>query len=214
LYLGDLLVAIPAFRALWHAFPAAEISYVGLPWAQGLISRYGYVDRFLEFPGYPGIPEVEVVTERTAAFFEAAATYGYDLAVQLHGDGRRMNGFVGGLRARWSLGYDVPGAPDPPSFALPYPGDDAHEVLKFVALLGRIGVDPLGTHLELPLLDSDQADLATIPGADRLGAARPLVGIHPGASAPSRRWAAERFGALGKILQEELGAQIVVLGGP
>src|SRR5437764_5710554 len=77
LYLGDLLVAIPAFRALWHAFPAAEISYVGLPWAQGLISRYGYVDRFLEFPGYPGIPEVEVVTERTAAFFEAAATYGY-----------------------------------------------------------------------------------------------------------------------------------------
>ena len=95
LYLGDFLLAVPAFRAIRRQFPEAEISLIGLPWARSLVRRFAhYLDRFVEFPGYPGIDEVPVCPERTARFLEEQQAYGYDLAIQMHGSGRTSNAVV------------------------------------------------------------------------------------------------------------------------
>ncbi|HEX2281212.1 MAG TPA: hypothetical protein VHG52_05550, partial [Thermomicrobiales bacterium] len=57
LNLGDLLCTTPALRAIRDRFPAAEISFIGRPWAEDFVARLSTVDRFLPFPGYPGIAE-------------------------------------------------------------------------------------------------------------------------------------------------------------
>ncbi|HWJ30563.1 MAG TPA: hypothetical protein VNS32_28780, partial [Flavisolibacter sp.] len=51
LQLGDMLCAIPAFRALRKSFPDAEITLLGLPWAKMLVESFPvYLDHFIHFP--------------------------------------------------------------------------------------------------------------------------------------------------------------------
>src|SRR3989442_5832460 len=100
LYLGDMLLAVPALRAIRQRFPEAEISLIGLPWMEAFVRSFRcYVDRFVEFGGYPGIEEVEVIPERSQPFIKEQKAYGYDLVIQMHGSGRVSNAAVPALRA-------------------------------------------------------------------------------------------------------------------
>jgi ADP-heptose:LPS heptosyltransferase len=71
----------------------------------------------------------------------------------------------------------------------------------------------LSTGLEFPLTRADRGE------AERLLASetplkRPLVGVHPGSSAPARRWPLAKFAELIDQLQDEHGATVLLLGGP
>src|SRR5438270_1760046 len=84
LHLGDMLLAIPAIRAVRKHFPNAEITLITLPWAQQLEVRFpNYLDRVIEFPGFPGIREVPYRPDKTEPFLANQRDYGYDLAIQL-----------------------------------------------------------------------------------------------------------------------------------
>jgi len=223
LFLGDLLCATPAWRALRQRFPEAEITLIGLPWAAEFIARLPYIDRLLPFPGYPGIPEVEYCAERTAAFLAGARAYGYDLAIQMHGSGGISNAFVADLGARMSLGYR-PGADDRLSLSLPY-RDGEHEVVRWLRLIESLQIvdckldiassqfaicNLQSAALDFPLDDEDfsQADELLY-----IRSSAPLVGLHPGSKLPSRRWPTRQFAALADALIERYGAQIVLTGG-
>ena len=53
---GDFVFALPALHALKHAYPDAELVYVGKEWyAQFLHGRPGPVDRVLVMPPVPGV---------------------------------------------------------------------------------------------------------------------------------------------------------------
>jgi lipopolysaccharide heptosyltransferase II len=214
LFLGDLLCAVPAFRALRRRYPAAEITLIGLPWAEELIRRLPTIDRFLPFPGYPGIVEVEYSPERTAAFLAETRAYQYDLAIQMHGDGNISNSFVAELGARMSLGYRR-SADSRLTASLLYQRDE-HEIrrwVRLIAALDRAGAQPPGTPdslaTEFPITPSDALSAAQLLFA---APAFPLVGLHPGAKVKTRRWPAERFAALADTLIERYGADIVLTG--
>ncbi len=56
LYLGDLVAATPALRALRRGYPEAEISLIGLPWAAALAPHLAPdINRFIPYPGAPGL---------------------------------------------------------------------------------------------------------------------------------------------------------------
>src|SRR5437660_844834 len=81
LKLGDLLVAVPALRALRAALPTAEIAFIGQPWAGEFVTRFGkYLDAFHEFPGHPALPERTPQPDRLAEFLAEMQAAQFDLA--------------------------------------------------------------------------------------------------------------------------------------
>lgn len=209
--LGDLLCVIPALRALRMALPNAEITLIGLkqvvPWLQRFAS---YIDRWVEFPGYPGIPEVSFSAERTVAFLAQMQLAPADLALQLHGNGSCINSFTLLLGATHSAGFFPieQFCPDADRF-LPYPEYEP-EIWRHLRLMEFLGIPLQGDQLEFPLRSSDWEELAAIMAVyPQLN--EPFVCIHPGASTPDRCWSIQAFAQVADALASQ-GRQIVLTG--
>src|SRR6266568_7019616 len=148
LQLGDMLQAIPAIRAIRSGFPNAEITLIGLPWAEFLLQRFpAYLDRFVAFAGFPGITEVGVDPERTARFIENQRAYGYDLAIQMHGSGRISNRFVLALGAKMTVGYCTGLDPEELTLSAPYP-ENQPEVYRNLGLAKLLACQDCNPRLE------------------------------------------------------------------
>jgi ADP-heptose:LPS heptosyltransferase len=213
LYLGDMLLAVPALRALRAGFPDAEMTLIGLPWAETCVRRYSrYLDRFVAFAGYPGISEVEVVPEFVVRFLREQRAYGYDLVVQMHGSGRASTPLALALRGRVTAGYYERARPRGLTVGARYP-NHLSEVVRNVELASLLGCPPVSLDLEFPLDQADRDEAATLlrPLAR---AAHPWIGVHPGARAPARRWPVERFARVADALARRTGGQVVLTGGP
>src|SRR5947207_355832 len=209
LQLGDLLQAIPALRAIRSGFPNAEITLIGLPWAKSFIQRFHhYVDRFVEFVGFPGIAEVEVIPERIAGFLEEQRVYGYDLAIQMHGSGRTSNRFILALGAKMTIGYYKDIRPQGLTLKAPYP-DHQPEVYRNLGLAKLLGCQDCDPRLEFPLCNQDRSEAFTL--LSRLSHLdRSWIGLHAGARPSSRRWPVQYFALIADELTQRFNAQIIL----
>ena len=211
LQLGDLLCAVPALRALRRALPQAEITLISLPWARDFAGRFDrYIDDFIEFPGFPGLPERPFAVAQFPEFLRCAHRAQFDLAIQLHGSGAFVNPLLLLLAARYNAGYYLPGewCPDADRF-LPYP-NDLHEVRRHLALMEFLGAPPCGEFLEFPLKPADCEELAAVEECSSLSPGG-YVCLHPGARYASRRWGAVRYAAVGDVLAQR-GFDVVITG--
>ncbi len=208
--IGDFVCAVPAFRALRAALPQAEIVVVTLPLLRQLAERLPYFDRFVAFPGYPGLAEQFFDARCTLRFFEQMQAEHFDLVLQLQGSGVNSNPFALMFGAQATAGFvrqgDGAGRMDA---ALPIPCA-GHEVQRVLALPLFLGAEPQGAHTEFPLREEDHAEALALLG----GVPPPLLGLHPGARSPTRRWFLERFALTGAELRRQHGGTLVVIGGP
>ena len=209
-HLGGLLCSTPALRALRAAFPAAQITLIGLPCANDLVQRLGSVDRLLAFPGFPGLPECEPQLSALPDFFHAAQASRFDLVIQMHGDGALTNPLCAALGARCTAGFYPLGGwcPDEQRFA-PW-SERGPEVRRWLRLLQVLGIPACGEQIELPIRRDEHERhraLAELHGLKRTR----YVCVHPGARLASRRWSTERFAKVGDWLADQ-GLQVVVTG--
>jgi ADP-heptose:LPS heptosyltransferase len=210
LHLGDVLCVVPALRALSNAWPHAEFTLIGLPWAQDLAARFGYIDDFLAFPGAVGLSEREPDGAALPSFFSEARRRRFDVAFQMQGSGEKANAIVAALGARRVVGF--------------HPSREVHterqillswqarenEVSRYLRLVSAAGVNPVGEHLEFPIHPYERDELAAASGGGALSQ-RQYVCVNPGARWLSRRWAVERFAAVADELAT-LGYAIVLTG--
>src|SRR6476661_9714275 len=106
LQLGDLLCSVPAIRALRTAYPDAEIVLISMPWAKSLVERMPqYFDRFIHFPGYPGLPEQEVSPAKVLEFLGEMQNEQFDLLLQMQGNGTIVNPMLELFGAKQLAGF-------------------------------------------------------------------------------------------------------------
>ncbi|MBP0590287.1 glycosyltransferase family 9 protein [Paraburkholderia sp. LEh10] len=88
-----------------------------------------------------------------------------------------------------------------------------HEVQRQLTLVGAIGASTSDTRMRMQLRDIDRATLAATLARRSIDPALPYVVMHPGASAESRRYPAERFGEAAARLVHATGMNVLVTGG-
>lgn len=201
--LGELLLTVPALRALDAAYPAAHITLVGAARSRPLALRLRrYLDGYLEFPGFPGIPGPANLNA-LPGFFDQARAARFDLVLQMQGSGELANPLVllmGGAR---TAGYYRFGrfCPDPGRY-LPW-HDEESEVERSLHLLEHLGAPAKGTQLEFPVQEGDLRE------AGRFGADGYAV-LHPDPR-PGASWTPARFAELGDALAAE-GLPVALTG--
>ncbi len=190
--LGELLLTVPALRALDAAYPGAHITLIGSARARALALRLRrYIDGYLEFPGFPGIPGPANLNA-LPGFFDQARAARFDLALQMQGSGELANPLVILLGAARTAGYYRFGrfCPDPGRY-LQWRDEDS-EVLRSLRLLEHLGAPARGAHLEFPLHEGDQREAARF-GAEGHALLHPAGGGRGG-------WTAARFAELADAL--------------
>jgi ADP-heptose:LPS heptosyltransferase len=212
--LGDLLCAVPAFRALRSAFPQAHIALISLPWAAEFVNNYAdYFDEFIPFPGWPGLPEQPFNPERTLQFLQQMQRRQWDVVVQMQGNGTLVNSMVHLFGATLVAGYypaDLPSEQWAAQSGLfqPYP-TCGHEVCRHVDLMTFLGIPSQGYDLEFRANEVDQLTAQQLLIANDL-LNKPYVCIHPGGIS-GRRWSAHHFAKVADWLSSQ-GYPVVLTG--
>lgn len=209
LQLGDLLCSMPAIRALRAAFPRAEITLIGLPWAQSLVTRFPiYFDHFIPFPGYPGLPEQPVDIGGTISLLARMNEDPFDLVLQMQGNGSIVNPMVMLWNATFTGGFCTKRdyCPDNGYF-IEYP-DRLPEIDRHLLLMEYLGIPAQGRYLEFPLSLQDEEQLRELglPISPRQYAC-----IHPGSRGNWRQWPPEYFARMADRCASR-GLQVVITG--
>jgi ADP-heptose:LPS heptosyltransferase len=190
--LGETLRAVPALRALQAALPEAQVTLIGLPQTRQLAGRLRrYVDAFLEFPGFPGLPGRTPDLRALPEFFDLARAWRFDVALQMQGSGEIANPLTVLLGARRTAGFYRFGrfCPDPRRYVEWHNGEP--DVQRMLRLLEHNGVPASGTHLEFPLQEPDHREAASF-------GLKNYALLHP--DARSDPWPAEGHAELGDAL--------------
>jgi len=203
-FLGDICLTLPALDAVRTACPAARVAYVVESAAAPLLAGDPRVDELIVTPPRPGPTATLALLARLRRFAPEVA---FDF-------------FCNPRTALWTL---LSGA----RVRVGYPGKGWRSGLYthharprtlsavgfHLASLAALGWPAAG---EVPRLHVDEvARAAARRELDGLGVPRGarLVGFHPGARWPTRRWAPERFAALaGRLLERERDAFALVTG--
>lgn len=213
LKLGDLLCAVPSFRALRRAFPQAHIALISLPWAEDFVMRYStYFDEFIAFPGWPGLPEQPLDPARTVQFLQDMQARQWDVVLQQQGNGTLVNAMLVLFGAGMVAGFHPTNHPERfipnPDLFMPYP-DHEHEVKRHVRLTEFLGLPPQGYELEFPLTEADRVTARQLQTTHGLTPYQ-YVCMHAGGIS-GRRWPSVNFARAGNALAER-GLTVVLTG--
>jgi len=208
-WIGDAVMTTPAMGAVRAAFPDAEVVVAANPAVAELLTPHPSCDRVMVFDkkkrhrGIGGFLRfcMELRRERfdLAILFQNAI----EAAIMAH---------VAGIPKRVAYGTDLRGFLLTHSVPCGKMERSLHHTLYYRRMLGALGIEIEGGGERL-LLSCTKEE--TERAGERIGEDGTWVAINPGAAYGSaKRWLPERFAAVADGIVRELGAFILLTGGP
>lgn len=212
--IGDIVMAVPALRALRAHFHSSSIALVAGPWGKHLLQEQGLVDEFIDirFPWATYDYSYANLKAMVSTLF-ALRRSEWDLGIDLRGDIRNIV-FLYLTKAKRRASYGFTGG----EYLLSDVINDAPH-LKHVVEYNLHLVDQLGCEVKsrTPSLHVTDEQVEWARGLLRLtnsGVSPAIIGIHPGASKPLRHWKEERFAELADKFLAEGRNRVLLFQGP
>jgi ADP-heptose:LPS heptosyltransferase len=211
-FLGDIVLTTPLLAILKKANPALRIAYLLEDTYAPILFHHPHVDEIWPLRRRAGSLRGEV--GQILALRRRAQSFRPEVGIDLLGLPRSafllyLTGapvrIGGNYRVRKHLYTHVVRHREPQLSAIDY-----HlENLSPLGIKGPFAEEDLRTRLDvLP------EEVARIRGRFRIEGGQLMVGLHPGATWPAKRWFPERFAELARQLQSRLGARVVLTTGP
>jgi ADP-heptose:LPS heptosyltransferase len=218
--LGDVVMSLPALRAVRETFPLARITVaVGKPGGE-IINMSDYADAAIEVDrvairdGFKPLSLVKIFH-----VVKDVRRRQFDFVIDLHSFSEtNLLGFFSGARKRLfsrrrgrSLDFLANFRPTPP---IEEDNRTRHQVDRYLDVLRPLGIAeaPRVPRLRTTFADDREVDKLLLKSKADAGA--PLVGLFPGAGHDSRRWPLEKFAQLADSLSRNDGVKPIVFVGP
>lgn len=206
--IGDVLMTTPLISSVKKAFPNSSIDYMVGSWSREVIAGNDLVDKTIDYIG---------LSLRNLSKLLRLRKQNYDLVVQCDiGLKPGLQAYlIAGGRPRLGFNYDKKGFLYTKSFNRSV--NDRHEVKAYLELGKLVGIPPATVEMTLKISSEKIAwtenKLAELDMADRkIVGLFPGGGHNPGTKMPSKRWEAEKYGKLARIINEKLGYHILLMG--
>jgi ADP-heptose:LPS heptosyltransferase len=218
--LGDVVVSLPALRAIRERFPAARITVAVGSSAAAVVDLSGFANATLP------VDRVALRDGPTAAsimrifkLVQDVRKLEFDFVIDLHSlSETNLLGFLSGASHRLfsrrpgrSLDFLSNFRPQPP---VEDTSPTKHAVDRYLDLLIPLGIKDAQRVPQLKTRLEDDKFIEEMLKREKANTGTPLVGIFPGAGHPSRRWPVERFAELADRLVRNDGVRIVLFAGP
>lgn len=215
--LGDLMLSVPAIRAVRRRWPRAELVALVLPYTAPLLAHIPEVDRVITFDPNrlrpSGTPWRPAVWADLLGLIRRLRAQKFDAALALYGPWAGLLAYLSG--ARFRVGYGAESHPK--FFNLALPGrrylerrHEAEYTLSVAAAVGAVGGPDDYWLRPLPeaqaRLEARLAALGVPPGL-------PLIGVQAGAAnGAAKQWYPEKWAAAAGELARRRGAGVILTG--
>ncbi len=217
--MGDMLLAVPAFRGLRKRFPDAEISLIAAPINTDVMINNPYLDRVFTYSKEKNRNFLNLIS-----FIRALRKKRFDAVIVLNTVSFSITSMllavISGARIRIGstsrpFGHGLSG--DFYHIELPLPSAEElsamHESEHNLYPLSAIGVRETDLTSLLVASPGEEDDCRSFVSA-AFGDGTGYAVIHPGAGKKQNIWPPERFAALAGLLRKEYGLLTVAVSGP
>jgi len=214
-WVGDVVMATPAIRALRRRFPKARIAALCRPAAADVLEHSPHLDRIITADRNGVGPE----TNSTRELVRLLRAEDFDLAVILP-NSLRTALLAWRARAKRRVGYAVQWRSPLLTDRVPPPREHGkivpiNMVDRYLALCAKVGCTELTKDEEIFASDQDAARADEVLSSLGVGPDDALAVLIPGASyGPSKLWGAEKFAVVADRLAERHGFKVLAHVGP
>ena len=218
--LGDIICAMPAMVAVRRHFPNAWIGLLtnkeegGNPDAEEILNGNDFLDKIITYQP-ARLREVGYLFNLLKKLRSLQINFLVYLAISKSTRQR--------LVRDW-LFFRLAGCKKLVGFELPKPIKEVthngitlpvypQEVDRLMSLLVPLGVDATEIDFRLPIKEKDRETVNVIWNDYQLKTKNPIVAICPGAKFLAKCWEVERFSEVARILENDFGAKILLIGG-
>ncbi len=215
--LGDILHALPAFQGLRSAFPGSRIDWLTAKKSSFLFEAVPGIDALhvLDTNSLLRFPFDRSAWRRFGELIRELRSQQYDFALDFQG--LLKTAFLGSISgSRTRLGFSKELVRERPAHwfytrTLEKPSTQVHVLVLNQMLAGLTGARAVSAPINFSISPNDNDYIDSLITRERI---TDFVVINPGGGWPTKRWNPQRYGALARKIQLELGITVVVTTGP